>query len=305
MPLPEKNEIIFELKLIIKNNNEKFNELTDLILKLNTEINNNEEEIKNLQNEIHQIKDENSLLKNDINDVKEKETQFINENRQQKSDIALLKNEIKELKNENTQLKDENIQLKNEVNDIKEKFNILWSMNESKRIIANLDSKIIKENGNYNESLKNWINPSQKIKAELLYRLSDNGDSTLTFHDLCDNKGPTLTLFHVNDDNIVGIYTPLSWDSTSEWKNDMDTFILNLNKNQKYKKLKNDNSIYCNNSYGPYTNSFGFFESNTMKSIKYWVNTINQYYDNGSEILPRNKEKYDLIEIEVYKIIII
>ena len=90
---------------------------------------------------------------------------------------------------------------------------------------------------NYNLSLKNWINPSKKIKAELLYRLSDNADNSSTFHELCDNKGPTLTLFHVNDGNIVGIYTPLSWDSSSEWKKDMETFIFNLNKNQKYKKI--------------------------------------------------------------------
>ena len=33
---------------------------------------------------------------------------------------------------------------------------------------------------------------------------------------------------------------------------------------------------------------------------------INKYYDNGSDILPSNNEKkyYDLLETEVYKIII-
>ena len=85
-------------------------------------------------------------------------------------------------------------------------------------IINNLDSKILEGNENYIRILKNWINPSKKIKAELLYRFSQNGDSTLKFHELCDNKGPTLTLFHVSDGNIVGIYTPLSWDTNSEWK---------------------------------------------------------------------------------------
>ena len=33
------------------------------------------------------------------------------------------------------------------------------------------------------------------------------------------------------------IYTPLSWDSSSGRKDDMETFIFNLNKNKKYKKL--------------------------------------------------------------------
>ena len=52
-----------------------------------------------------------------------------------------------------------------------------------------------------------------------------------------------MTLFHVNDGNKVGIYTPLSWDSNSEWKFDMDTFVFNLNTNKQYKKIKSDLSI--------------------------------------------------------------
>ena len=127
-----------------------------------------------------------------------------------------------QLKNNETQLINENVQLKEEITELKEKLNILW---EKRRYITNLDSKIINENKDYNESLKNWINPSRKIKAELLYRLSENGGNKLKFHELCDNKGPTLTLFHVNDGNIVGIYTPLSWDSNSGWINDMDGYI--------------------------------------------------------------------------------
>ena len=173
-------------------------------------------------------------------------------------------------------------------------------------MISNLDSKIINGNEKYNESLKYWINPSKKIKAVLLYRLSDNGDNPQTFHKLCDNKGPTLTLFSLKNGYVVGIYTPLSWDSSGKWKGDMDTFIFNLNKNQKYKKLKNDYSIYCDILCGPFTNYFGCYINNSMKSITHCANNINKYYDKGSEILPSNNQtkEYDLIETEVYKIII-
>ena len=43
-----------------------------------------------------------------------------------------------------------------------------------------------------------------------------------------------------------------------------------------------------------------------MKSIRHWGKSINDYYDKGSEILPSNNQAktYDLIEVEVYKIII-
>ena len=195
--------------------------------------------------------------------------------------------------------------LKNELKDIKEKLNILWKEREEEKQISNLNSKIINENEKYKKLLKTWINPLKKIKAELLYRLSENGESYSTFHELCDNKGPTLTLFHVNDGNIVGIYTPLSWDSNSSWKNDNDTFIFNLNKEQKYKKIKSDASAYCYNTYGPFTAYFGC-DSEKMKSIVHWGCDINSYYENGSDILPSNNQEkyYDLLETEVYKIII-
>ena len=196
--------------------------------------------------------------------------------------------------------------LKNELKDIKEKLNILWKSIENRFPISNLNSKIINGNEKYIKILKDWINPFKKIQAELLYRLSENGDKYSTFHELCDNKGSTLTLFHVNDGNIVGIYTPLSWNSTSQWKNDNDTFIFNLNKEQKFKKINNFASAYCFKTHGPFTASFGCESNNSMKSITHIAEGINNYYDGGSEILPSNNTKkvYDLLETEVYKIII-
>ena len=52
-------------------------------------------------------------------------------------------------------------------------------------------------------TLKNWINPEIKIKSELLYRMSRDGIETKTFHNLCDNKGPTIILIKLTDDNIL------------------------------------------------------------------------------------------------------
>ena len=114
-----------------------------------------------------------------------------------------------------------------------------------------------------------------------------------------------MTLFQVNDGNNVGIYTPISWDTNSNYKKDMDTFIFNLNENRKFKKLKSDYFFYCSRAFGPYTSDFGCL-TNSMKSIKHLSNDINNYYDKGSEILPSNNQEkeYNLLETEVYKIII-
>ena len=115
-----------------------------------------------------------------------------------------------------------------------------------------INSIIIGDNNNYNESLKNWINPKAFIRAEILYRLTRDGEEISTFHKLCDNKGETLTLMETEEGNKVGIFTPLSWDNQTGEKMDMETFIFNLNKCQKYKKYNNKKySIYCDNSFGP------------------------------------------------------
>jgi hypothetical protein len=147
---------------------------------------------------------------------------------------------------------------------------------------------IIDNNIDYNKSLKLWISPNKKIKASLLYKLSRDGEEFSKFHQLCDNKGPTLTLFDIEDGVKGGIYTPLSWNSNSEWKTDMDTFIFNLTKNKKYKKIQNYNSIFCESDYGPWVNGFGFLGDNQMKEIQLYGPSINYCYEKGSEILPNN-----------------
>jgi len=289
------------------------NGITQLKNEINILRNNNNSNNVQIENDNNQLKNKNIQLNYDINRLTNDNNQLKNENIQLNYDINKiiidnnqLKNENIQLKNNETQIKNENEQLKKEVTELKDKLNILWTERNENKMISNLDSKIINGNEKYNESLKYWINPSKKIKAVLLYRLSDNGDNPQTFHKLCDNKGPTLTLFSLKNGYVVGIYTPLSWDSSGKWKGDMDTFIFNLNKNQKYKKLKNIDSIYCVNVCGPYTMCFGCDRFKQIKSIFHNVEEINKYYDKGSQILPtyNKKKEYELIETEVFKMII-
>ena len=171
--------------------------------------------------------------------------------------------------------------------------------------------------------LKRWINPNKNLKAQLLYRLSENGEKYETFHELCDKKGPTLTLFHIKENgDKIGIYTPLSWDKNNYNKEDMETFIFNLRKKKKYQKVTPENLIYCRNDCGPYTGKY--FDCNpkgnynSMKFIycdnrsytdnyqtKYYLDPI---YEKGHEILSiyskSEDQCFELIEAEVFKIII-
>ena len=169
--------------------------------------------------------------------------------------------------------------------------------------IKNLNSLII-NNKEYNKRLKSWINPMDNINAELLYRLTRDGGKVSKFHELCDNKGATLTLFLTRDGNIGGIYTPLSWDTTSEYKCDTDTFMFNLNKNEKYiKEPTYERSIWCKDYFGPWTINFGFNE--TMNKIEHRGVRILKAYERGIEILPNNSEEnkiFNVKEVEIFKI---
>ena len=183
-------------------------------------------------------------------------------------------------------------------------FGEIFHENKDNIYINNLNSLIINENKIYNKILKSWINEDKVIKAELLYRLTRDGEKVSKFHELCDYKVPTLTIFYTNDGDIGGIYTPLSWDISSEEKSDKETFMFNLNKKEKYKKLQgNTTSIWCIDHFGPWTNFFGFCK--TMKIIEHRGEEISNTYENGSNILlndTKGKKYFDVKEVEVFKI---
>ena len=69
IPLPQKQEFIFELKLNMKIKNEK---IFEIICKLNNEI-------LSLRKEVVLLKNDNTNLKNEVNDLKEKYTILIEE----------------------------------------------------------------------------------------------------------------------------------------------------------------------------------------------------------------------------------
>lgn len=83
---------------------------------------------------------------------------------------------------------------------------------------ANLDSKIIIES-EYS-LIQEWLPEKYKsMVPQLLFRSSRDGSEPKTFHTLCDNKGPTITLVKTGIyDKVIGGFADKSWHSN-------DTFI--------------------------------------------------------------------------------
>ena len=267
IPLPNDKykEYTFELKEIEKNEGDKMKDITEIV---------------------YEIKKENESLKKEISEIK-------NECNKLKNITDTQNNEITKIKEQMTMLLDYHNKIKKEKEE------------EEEKKLLKIESSIIKENNEYKKALKNWINSNKKIEAQLLYKKSRDGDQISKFHELCDNKGPILTIFKTEDGNIGGIYTPLSWDDHSGWKNDLNTFMFNLNKSEKCKKLKNECSIYLGKNYGPWIYSFGFKSTNQMNKILHGGTNINDYYENGANILPNNTngtKYFNVTDVEVFKI---
>ena len=65
-------------------------------------------------------------------------------------------------------------------------------------------------------------------KMELLFRGSRDGMTSKDFHDKCDNKGQTITLYQNQKGNIFGGYTSIPWTSDGKWHNDKNSFLFTL-----------------------------------------------------------------------------
>ena len=262
-------EILFVLDEITKNDSEKIEELFSIISNLKKEIKELKENKKSLEEDLKYLKEENNNKKEEIKNLKEK------------------------------------INLFESFTPYLEEYKKKSDDKKNNKIIINLDSLIIEDNEKYNMTLKNWINPNMKIKAELLYRMSRDGIEVQTFHNLCDNKGPTVIIAKLIDGYILGTYTPLDWDSTTNGsKSDSKMFVFSLTEKIKcLKNNKNNCGIYCGSNYGPYSYFLRFYKNDKMN--KAYIVPQDGSFDESQKLYPgKNEGYYNTQEVEVYKIII-
>ena len=91
---------------------------------------------------------------------------------------------------------------------------------------------------------------------ELIYKGTRDGFEATTFHQLCNNKGPTMTIIRSTNDCLFGGYASQAWISRGNYVNAAGSFLFlltNANGNQPTKFLYNNNNyaFYDNQTYGP------------------------------------------------------
>ena len=89
--------------------------------------------------------------------------------------------------------------------------------------------------------MKQWLLnqlPMNVLTLTLLYSGSTHGWKPSKFHELCNEKGPTITLMKSKAARVFGGFTMQNWDSeTCDYKADEKAFIYSIDRQQIYRVI--------------------------------------------------------------------
>ena len=266
-------------KVAIKQNDNKL----FLVLKMNSPFGDEEEIVLPLE--------EKQMDKSQINDI------LINETNQLKKRITILEEENISFKNIIKNMETKILELENKIKLLEKPETIL-------------DSKIISKNEEIDfviNRLKQALN-NKTFNFNLLYRATKDGDALSVFHSKCDFKTKVLVLYHTIKGVRFGGYTEIGFDSSGDFRDDLNCFLFSINKKTIY-KAKNHQQIFCHKGNGPcFGNSVIYLYddvailSKNKKKHKTCTSTESFEGLNGYEI--NNGEQYfNLQELEVYQIV--
>ncbi|XP_065936898.1 interferon-induced protein 44 [Magallana gigas] len=134
------------------------------------------------------------------------------------------------------------------------------------------------------KQISQWIGRDSQF--ELLYKVSRDGLSYQRFHELCDNKGPTVTIFYNKDNNVYGGYLSDSWGSTEGWCTDQKAFLFKLHSAGNWKPVMfphtSGQTHFKQNDHGPWFHSLPSFYSGSIMNKSadgYYVLYTSSFFD--------------------------
>ena len=170
---------------------------------------------------------------------------------------------------------------------------------------------LLNETNKYNECLNKIYEWTGGKNMELLYRGTRDGMSGEAFHNKCNNKGPTISLFKNEKGYIFGGYASVDWQGgNGTWRSAPDSFIFTLTNMYNISPTKFPNSdtrysIWDESSYGPcfgggYDIYIGFNSNSTN-----FPHSYKDVLGKGYSIFKGDKDNFNftLKEIEVFKLI--
>ncbi len=197
------------------------------------------------------------------------------------------------------------------VNELRKKIESLSNINiiSEEQLAANLKSKEILLNEEEKKMVCDWIlkqmkSEGKKIQMNLLYKLTNNGDSASTFHSCCNSKGYTLSLIRTTKGYRCGGFTSQSWASRGNYVNDANAFLFSLDYKEQYFTHEGTNAIYDNGSYGPtFGNGHDLYIANSCsQNNSSYCNFPYAYGGIRARVLSGGFYNFKVNEIEVYQI---
>lgn len=136
--------------------------------------------------------------------------------------------------------------------------------------------------------LSSWI--GKKCQFELLYKISRDGCCSSTFHDICDGKGPTVTMLYNTDNTVYGGFLSQSWTSSGNYIDDPNAFLFILSHQsvqnpRKFPLTDHTKAAFAHNLFGP---TFGEVSGRDM--IRLPQNRGQNYLFSGLQMLKGSKD---------------
>ena len=162
--------------------------------------------------------------------------------------------------------------------------------------------------------LEQWIGTGPKT-FDLLYSITKDGCNATTFHQNCDNQGPTVTVLYNQPGSIYGGYTAASWSQSGDYCEDDNAFMFRLQYNgavvaNKFPCKQDRYAIRDTGNYGP---TFG--SGHDLHSFSGTINDAGEYYPlngyfrightfdtQGISSGQINNDTMNVTELEVYKV---
>ncbi|PKK62805.1 BTB-domain-containing protein [Rhizophagus irregularis] len=179
------------------------------------------------------------------------------------------------------------------------------------QLVNYIDSQMI----NLKEAsfIANWISIMKQQKNDITYdfnllvRGSRDGFSEKTFHEFCDNKGPTITIVRVKNSNeILGGFNPCNWISEIGYNSVEESFIFSLDRNNLEKSIfskviDNENAIYNSAKYGPCFGGGGISSDFELFYKEKQGQCIKESYEKA---IRQDEEYFKVDDYEVFQVII-
>ena len=180
---------------------------------------------------------------------------------------------------------------------------------------------------NANTLMHKWINTTYEVeldfKLELLFRATDVGCHSYTFHKMCDGQGPTVTFVETQDlDKVFGGYTSIAWNSSlldeaaeGLYVADRHAFLFSLSEETMHpvKPKDVDKAVWHHPDFLAYFGSYDFFLEDGCFKKEQHNQALGYQYQLGEEVegnwagLNRTHfsgaRDFKVKEVEVYKVV--